>query len=90
MAVVFVSHHVKDFDMWKPVFDRDEEVRTDAGMRSLSIYRGEEDPNEVSMLFEVDDLDRMNKMISSPEMKVKMKEAGVDSDFEIKIMDKVA
>lgn len=89
MATAFVSHHVKDYDVWKPIFEKDEEVRAAMGMKLLNMFRGQEDPNEISFLFDISDLEAMRKMMDSEEMKMKMKEAGVDGEISIKIMDKV-
>jgi len=89
MATVFVTHHVKDFDVWRPFFDEEKDARNDAGIRLLSMYRGVQDPNEISILFEVDDLDVMNKLMSSDEMQDKVKESGVDSEIKVTIMNRV-
>lgn len=90
MSTVFVTHHVKDFAVWKPIFDHDETVRKEHGMRLLSLYRGEQDPNEISLLFDVDDLHELEGMMDSDDMKTKMIEAGVDSEMKMMVMNKVA
>lgn len=59
-------------------------------MRLLSLYQGEQDPNEISMLFEVDDLHEVEDIMGSNEMKTKMMEAGVDSDLKMMVLNKVA
>lgn len=90
MSTLFVTHHVKDYSIWKPIFDQDDSDRREHGMRLLSLYQGEQDPNEISMLFEVDDLHEVEDIMGSDEMKTKMMEAGVDSDLKMMVLNKVA
>ncbi|GHF38097.1 hypothetical protein [Seohaeicola zhoushanensis] len=47
-----------DFATWKSAFDADTEDRGTAGLTLLQMWRGADDPNAVTCLFEVNDRDR--------------------------------
>lgn len=87
--MAYITHHVKEFDHWKEIFDKDEIIRQSIGARLVGLFRGMEDPNEISILFELDDLDTMMEMMESEDMKMKMIESGVDSEPTLQIMNLV-
>jgi quinol monooxygenase YgiN len=75
-----VSHHVKDFDAWKKVFDAEgDSVRRANGLITRGIARNLQDSNSISVLFEVSDLAKAKARTASPELKKIMTDAGVDS-----------
>jgi len=41
---------VRDFDAWKPVFDVHGDIRRKYGATGHEIYRGREDPNEITVV----------------------------------------
>ena len=48
--IIIVQHTVRDYDAWKPVFDDHEAVRRHHGATGHEIYRGLDDPNEVTVV----------------------------------------
>ncbi len=75
-----ISHHVKDFDAWKKVFDAEgDSVRMGYGMITRGNARNLHDSNTVSIFFEISDLAKAKARGSSPELKKIMTDAGVDS-----------
>jgi len=77
---VAVTHHVKDYDAWLKSFDaRGDSARTNHGLIERAIIRDLNDPNTISVIFEVSDMAKAKARLSSPEVKKNMKEAGVDS-----------
>ena len=56
MPFLFIRHRVKDFDVWKAVFEADVEMQLKAGFHLRRILRDVDDPATVSVFFEVDDL----------------------------------
>lgn len=75
-----VSHHVKDFDAWKKVFDAEgDSVRRANGLITRGIARNLQDSNSISILFEVSDMAKAKARTASPELKKIMTDAGVDS-----------
>jgi len=77
MPFLYGSHKVRDFAAWKPFFDADAPRRAEAGMRLKHLFRNAADPNDVHLLFEVDDPARAAAMLQSPQTQRIMQEAGV-------------
>jgi quinol monooxygenase YgiN len=55
MATLQIRNRVRDFDEWKPVFDKFDRFRRDSGVRSYRIFRDREDPARVEIHLEFDD-----------------------------------
>ena len=77
MPFLHGSHKVRDFAEWKRYFDADEPRRLAAWMRLKHLFRNAADPNDVHLLFEVDDAERAVAMLKSPETQQVMRDAGV-------------
>ncbi len=74
-----VTHHVKDYDAWKKVFDEEgEDARTSFGLQTRAISRSIDDPNMVTIVFAVTDQTKAKARVASPELKKLMEGAGVD------------
>lgn len=82
MPIVFTRHKVADYAAWRPKYDADVARRKQAGLCDLALYRDASDPNMVLMMWEADGLDGLKAMLSSPDLKALMKEAGVISQPE--------
>lgn len=80
MAYVIANHKVKDYSSWRPLYDQDEERRTSAGIKTIKVFTAENDPNDVTMYWEVDNWDNVKQMMNDPELKEKMEAAGVISE----------
>src|SRR5665647_719102 len=48
--IIIVQHKVRDYDAWKSVFDEHQAVRTRYGATSHELYRGLEDPNDITVV----------------------------------------
>lgn len=82
--MIVVAHHkVKDFTQWKPFYDQDINRRKENGIKDLKIGRKTEDPNDIYMIWEVDNAEKIKKMIESPDLKKFMEKAGVINEPEI-------
>ncbi len=77
MALIIVRHKVKDFAVWKPAFDEHKAFQTTAGLTNPRVYRSADDPNEVVVLFDAQDLGKSKEFVSSPDLKSAMQAAGV-------------
>ena len=76
---VMVTHHVKDFDAWKKVFDTESDsVRAANGFIERALARGVDDPNTVTILFAVTDMAKAKARVGSEDLKKIMTDAGVD------------
>ncbi len=74
-----VSHHVKDYGVWLKSYDTGDSLRRTNGLIERGIARNLYDSNTVSVLFEVSDMTKAKAMMTSPDLKKKMSDAGVDS-----------
>lgn len=81
MAFVIANHKVQDYNSWRPHYDGDEERRTSAGIKTIKVFTSENDPNDVTMYWEVENTETVKQMINDPGLKEKMKEAGVISEL---------
>jgi len=82
-----VSHHVKDYAVWRPFFDRDEQMRQAAGMKVLSVFQDAADPNYVSVTVSVPSIEAAKQYAASEELKKVMSEAGVTDQPEVKFYE---
>ena len=77
MPYVLVVHKVQDYDRWRPYFDADATRQREAGLTVRHVLRGADDPQEVVILFEAEDLGRAREMAGSEDLRKIMQEAGV-------------
>ena len=77
MVHILVRHQVEDYGKWKAAFDTDESVRKAGGGAGHQLFRGADNPNEITILLEWDDLAKAQAFTSSPELKETMQKAGV-------------
>jgi len=77
MAYLLVRHKVADFQKWKLVFDDNLEWRISHGEKSYQIFRDSNDPNDIFILCEWENLDSAKQFINSQDLKDKMHNAGV-------------
>jgi heme-degrading monooxygenase HmoA len=78
MPYVVVRIKVKDYAKWRPNFDKGAEMREANGRMSERVFRNVNNPNEVVLLFEWDDLEKVRRFSESDELKQRMREAGVE------------
>jgi hypothetical protein len=88
MAIVILNHRVKDFKIWKPFFDADRQRRTDAGLKELFVATRADDPNEVQIVFETNDVAKAQQMMESPDLHEIMEKAGVERIPTITVLNK--
>ena len=77
MIYLLVHHEVADYPTWKSVFDSSLDWRTRNGERNCRIFRGVQNPNELTLLFEWEDYDKARTFMASDELKTRMGKAGV-------------
>lgn len=82
MPYLLERHKVRDYDRWREVFDADAAGRDAAGCRGARIFRDADDPEEVIVLFEWDDLESARGRIESATLRQKFAEAGVSGGTE--------
>jgi hypothetical protein len=77
MTYILIRHKVADFAKWKPVYDGHLAARQKAGLREKNLLRGIDNPNEVILLFEAEDLKRAQAFAESSDVRETMQKAGV-------------
>jgi hypothetical protein len=87
MIHAMVRQNVKDYDTWKKVFDEDGSNRKMAGSKGGHVFRSLEDPKNVFVLLEFEEMDKAKKFMGSEGLKEAMKKAGVVGIPDIYLMD---
>lgn len=77
MAYLIVKHTVEDYAKWKPVFDLHGSARKAAGSKGAQLFRTDDNPNEVTLLFEWDSIENARRFSESPDIREVMQKAGV-------------
>jgi hypothetical protein len=75
--MLVVTHKVKDYDKWKPLYEGHDTARVSHGIHSYIIGRGETDPNMVLVAMKIDDVDKAKAFTKDPSLKKAMQEGGV-------------
>ena len=76
----FVHHRVHDYAAWREVYDGFAEVQRAGGVRAQAVYRSADDPNDVMVTHDFDDVETARAFFSSPELKDTMMRAGVEGE----------
>ncbi len=77
MNYLLVHHQVNDFAKWKVGYDAHGNMRQKAGLKEVSLLHGQNDENDVTLLFEAKDLDKAKAFAESTDLKDTMKKLGV-------------
>jgi len=77
MPYLLVRHKVEDYAKWKPLFDEHAEVRKSMTSKGGFVFRNADNPNEVFVLIEVEDLDTARQFTQSDELRTAMEKSGV-------------
>jgi quinol monooxygenase YgiN len=77
MIQVLVHHEVADYQSWRSAFDASLDFRHDGGECSCRIFRKAGNPNDLTLLFEWEDMAKAKRYMTSDEVRKKMQQAGV-------------
>lgn len=77
MPYMIVRHKVEDYARWKALYDEDAATRKAAGSQGTIVFRTAEDPNNVIVLLEWDDLANAQQFTESDSLRETMQKAGV-------------
>lgn len=86
MAVIIVSHDVKDFEAWKPHYYADAQRRENYGLKDLAVGNASDEPGKVYIIWDGDPA-KVEHMLKDPDLPELMKEAGVVSAPEITVLN---
>jgi hypothetical protein len=83
MGLIIVRHKVKDFAAWKPAFESHTPAQTAAGLSNPRVFRSADDPSEVVILFDAQDIGKAKQFVGSPDLRSAMATAGVTDKPDI-------
>lgn len=83
-TVALITHTVKDYATWRPIFDADSVNRKAGGMETIVVGREIDHPNNIYMAYNVADVKKATDFGNSPKLKETMQKAGVISKPDIK------
>ena len=89
MAYLLIRHRVQDYAKWKPVFDEHEATRRANGGGGYQLLRSADDPNELLILFQWDDLGKARQFVQSDELREAMQRAGVAGPPDIGFLEEI-
>jgi len=81
--IIIVQHTVRDYDAWKAVFDEHQAVRSGHGATGHELYRGLEDPNEITAVNHFPSKEQAEAFAADPSLKEAMERGGVISEPRI-------
>jgi quinol monooxygenase YgiN len=76
----FVRHRVRDYAAWREVYDGFADVQREGGVRAAAVYQSVDDPNDVTVTHDFDDVETARAFFSSPELRDAMMRAGVEGE----------
>ena len=89
MVTVLCMCQVADFDRWRPGYVRD--VGAESALLSFQVWRGQDDPNLVTIVETYDSREAAEAVLSSADVFETMQRDGVDlSSLHVYFLDEVA
>jgi heme-degrading monooxygenase HmoA len=89
MPYLLIRHKVEDYAKWKPVYDQHGTTRKASGSQGSQLFRNANDPNELVILFEWDDLEKARQFVQSEDLRQAMQRAGVADQPDIYFLEEV-
>ena len=87
MPYMLIRHKVQDYDRWKTAFDEHGTARQAAGSKGGYLFRSADDPKELVIIFEWDDLEKARQFVASDDLRQAMEGAGVTGPPEIRFLE---
>ena len=87
MPYMLVRHKVEDYSKWKPMFDQHGATRKANGSKSAHVFRSADDPNDIVILFEWDNLENARRFTQSQDLREVMQQAGVSGPPDISFLN---
>jgi heme-degrading monooxygenase HmoA len=87
MTYVLVIHKVGDYDKWKTVYDETNDMLKAQGAKVSSVFRSADDPNQVVVLTQFENLESAKSFAESDELRTAMQKAGVKDKPEINFIE---
>jgi heme-degrading monooxygenase HmoA len=89
MPFLLIRHKVEDFARWKPIFDEHGAARKTGGSKGGWLFRSADDPNELLILLEWDNLSNGRQFTQSEDLRKAMQRAGVADRPDVYFLEEV-
>jgi heme-degrading monooxygenase HmoA len=87
MPYILIRHKIEDYAKWRPDYDEHGATRKAGGCKGTHVFRNAENPNEIVILLEWDELENARQFIQSEDLREAMQRAGVADQPDIYILD---
>ena len=87
MTTILVRHKVQDYEKWKSTYDTLDSFHRSYKVKSAQIFRNADNPNEVVVLTEMDNIDDARQFAQSDGLKSAMQNAGVADQPDVYFLD---
>lgn len=77
MVRLFVRHPVSEYAKWKKAYDEFDHERKGMGVTDHAVFQDVENPNDVTLWHDFDDLESAHAFMGSPRLREVMTQAGV-------------
>lgn len=77
MSLLVIRHKMKDFTAWERAYDAHASARVAGGLGKGRVTRSVDDPSELVLIFEVEDITKAKAFCASDDLKSAMQGAGV-------------
>ena len=84
-----VGFKVENYERWKEGYDASMEQRKASGEISFKVFRNADDPNTVTVLSVQESAEKVQAFLESPELKARMKAAGITEMGRMLIMEEM-
>jgi len=89
MTYLLVRHKNKDYAKWKTVFDEHSATRKASGSKGGRLFRNADNPNEIVVIFEWDNLEKARRFAQSEDLKKTMQQAGVIDKPDVYFLEEI-
>jgi heme-degrading monooxygenase HmoA len=89
MAFVLVRHKVKDYAKWKPLYDEHGVMRKKYGSKGARVLRNANDPNELVIITEWENLKTAHAFAEAPDLREAMERGGVADKPDIFFLEEI-
>jgi hypothetical protein len=86
-SLLLIHHKVADYAKWRAGFDAHKSMQDAAGLTNAHVYQAVTNPNDVTITFDVGDLDKAKAFVTSKDLKEAMKKAGVKGKPDISLLN---
>jgi quinol monooxygenase YgiN len=76
MVYMLVRLQITNYAKWKTFFDERSATRKESGSKEAHLFRNKDDPNEVVILFDWDNMENAQKYMKSDELRRSLQKVG--------------